>query len=291
MDATQKSDDSPSVYERDGITIYRASDLGGCITRLAAARQGQQKVEPKGFQQTIFDAGNTAEDIFFDYYPEWGHYRQMEVVLHITPKIAVVGHLDAYCDRMLELKSQSDEEYQKWTWDAWTEDPLWIKYSWQVSACMLALGHEPATLARMNRKGMSDGSGILMDFQAIHEPFWTLEDIIARIMEVEALATEDTLRCTTPDFFCSYPYLHVDDKEVVDDGELEELVTIYLSAKANLAESQLYLDSVKRDITEHLDGKGYKKVLLMSGRSVSRSEYDTKDHMVKGSHQVRLTIK
>jgi hypothetical protein len=282
------SDDSPSVYERDGLTVYRASDLGGCITRLAAARQGQEKVAPKGFQQQIFDAGNDAEEQFFARHPELAHYRQLEVTLHITPRIAVMGHLDAYEGGVIEVKSQSGDEYAKWTWDAWTEHPLWVKYSWQVSACMLATSDPqhplPAVVWRVNREDGTESA------EEVKRPFWSLQDITERILEVEALAHSDKLTCTTPDFFCAYPYLHVNGQEPVDDDELDKLVKVYISQNKQLGTIKGYQEETRAKIVERLDILGMQKVLLMSGHQVTRSEFDTKDHMVKGSHQVRVTI-
>jgi hypothetical protein len=280
------SDDHPPVYQHNGQTIYRASDLGGCITRLAAARQGQEKIPPAGKQLDIFTAGNEAEERFFEQNPNLAHYRQMEVTLHITPTIKIVGHLDALAEfAIIEVKSQSPEEFDKWTWDSWTDNPLWVKYSWQVSACMLAVGTQiHCTVWRINRETDK------VDAVTVKEPFWTQDDIFARIMEVESLAHEDKLVCRTPDFFCSYPYLHTDDKEIVDDEELEYLVNKYFQVKKDLDENSAYAAQLRSKISERMDLMHYKKVLLMSGHQITKSEFDTKDHMVKGSHQVKVTI-
>jgi hypothetical protein len=287
------SDDSPSVYVReDGKIVYRASDIGGCVTRLAASRQGQQKTEPKEFVQMVFDRGNEVEDKFFARCPELAHYRQLEVVLEITGKISVVGHLDAYAeDHLIEVKRQATKEWEKWTWDSWTDDPLWVKYSWQISACMLGLGwgkdpfNLPAWVFRVNG---DDGREACVE---VKEPFWSKEDIRARVLEVEALAHEDKLVCVTPDFFCQYQYLHQDDKEIVDDDELERLVDEYQQAKIVMDAGGVRMSAARAGIVERMGEKGWGKVLLMSGRSVSKSEFDTKDHVVKGSHQVRVTVK
>jgi hypothetical protein len=294
------SDNSPSVYERDGKVIYRASDIGGCITRLAAARQGQQETEPKEFVQMVFERGNNTEEKFFADHPDLAHYRQMEVTLDITKKISVVGHIDAHANNaLIEVKRQADDAWRKWSWDSWTDDPLWVKYSWQISACMWALGWGKDPFDFQCHMWRVDGDTGEESAEEVKQPFWTKEDITARILEVETLAHEDKLVCTTPDFFCQYQYLHADDKEIVDDGELERLVDEYQRLQTLINGSRFVMDGdekkgvigVKDLIKKRLDELGHTKVLLMSGRSVNKSEYDTKEHLVAGSHQVRLTIK
>lgn len=280
-------DNRPSVYEReDGKIVYRSSDIGGCLIRLAAARQGLHKNEPRegGRVAAVFEAGNEAEDKFFKENPDLAHYRQLEVVLPITNTVIVVGHLDAFVDGLIEVKSQSDKEFMEWTWDCWTDHKLWVKYSWQVSVCMLGLGGDyGARVIRYNRdKGV-------WTTEIVKQPFWTKEQVIERILEVESLACEDRLVCNTPDFFCPYPFLHSGPEPVIDD-RMEGLVSRYLQLKTMSDRVGGELKECKEEISKHLSTMESDKVLLMSGRTVSRTMVTTKEHTVKGSSYERITV-
>jgi hypothetical protein len=115
----------------------------------------------------------------------------------------------------------------------------------------------------------------------------SLDDIVDRVFTIESLATEQDLICPTPNFFCQYQYLHP-TIEPVDEPELEELLAEYLEIKAMIRADEKKLADVKARITEAL--KGRSKVVLMSGRSVSRSEFEVKEHVVKGGKQSRFTV-
>lgn len=274
--------DEPIVHERDGKIVYRASGIGGCLTALAAARQGMKKKGAYGKVVEVYEAGHRAEDRFFQLKPELNHFRQMEVVLHLTPKINIVGHLDAHNGGMHEVKSQSVEEWKKYRWNSWFNDPLWIKYSWQVSVCMLGLGTKKASVHRFNRVTEE------IDTIELREPFWTREQVMERVMEIEALALEEELKCVTPSFFCDYPQLH-GGAEIVEDDELEVAVAGYLRCKETADDANNNLKYFRDQISKLMQ-QYPNKVMLLSGHVISRSEFDTKDHMVKGSHQVRVTV-
>ena len=276
-----KPGDQAPVYTEGSKIIYRASGLGGCLTALAAARQGLEKQQPRGRQAAVYKAGHEAEDRFFELYPHGN--RQMRVELAVTNRIVVVAHLDAYDKGILEVKSQSNKEWNSWEPNHWEKNPLWIKYSWQVSVCMHAK-ESKVWVYRFNRD-TEEIACILVE-----TPFWTTEQIFERILEVESLALEDKLVCTSPEFFCDYPQLHP-GPEPVEDPELEDYVANYLVVKKRNDESSTDLKYWRDKIDERMQGAGYgPKVLLLSGASVSRSEFDTEPHMVKGGHQVRITI-
>jgi hypothetical protein len=275
---------SPPVWEEDGTVRYRASYLGGCLTALAAARQGLDRKEPTGKVAAVFQAGHDAEDRFFDLYPHLAQFRQMEAVLHITDKIKVVGHLDAWVGRVVEVKSQSGAEWDAWTWESWDTNPLWQKYAWQVSACMLAMGGNiGATVYRFNRETEK------VSLEAVAHPLHTHDEITERILTVETMAMEELEPCASPSFFCDFPHLHP-GPELLDDPELQELVNDYIVLNNRSKAAGAQLREIRDRIVKYMEGIGKEKVMLLSGVTVSRSEYDTQDHIVKGSHQVRLTV-
>lgn len=283
-------DDRAAVYEEDGKVYYRASSLGGCLTMLAAARQQLEAQPPSGKQLEIYEAGNDAEDWVLGNHLMIGNLQE-EVVLSVTKRISVVGHIDGeYVDGdypaklpIVEIKSQSPDLFDVWTPDYWTEDELWKKYAWQVSAYMLAKGKQ-LEMIRVRREEPL----IFQSVQTIEKPFHTLDEIRNRILTVEALAADSITPCTTPNFFCPYPYLHP-QPEPIEDTEMEGLVVEYLAAKSRVDTESSRVKAIKADIEKRLDGR--EKVLLLSGATISRSEFEVKEHTVKASRQVRVTVK
>ena len=282
------TDQPPPVYGDDGRIIYRASSFGGCLTMLAAARQGFER-QGKALEK-IAEAGEKAEDWVFSKYPQVAMNRQLPVYVPITKRIVVVAHVDALpLEGVVEIKSQSDRQFKDWTYSYWESDQLWRKYAWQISVEMIGaaefLGAEkPGFIYRVNR----DTGQIWFD--GIPRPFHSKEEIVGRVLEVEALAMDDSLRCSTPDFFCPYPFLHP-QLEPVEDDELEGLVADYLTLSGQVKEAGKIVGAVRSRILEKMDMSGYgERILLTSGRTVSRAVVEVKEHMVKASVQTRLTV-
>jgi hypothetical protein len=277
-------DDRAVVYEDEGRVVYRASALGGCLTMLAAARQGVERKKVAGKVEEVYAAGHKAEEEFFKTNPDLAHYQQMEVVVHVVRGIEVVGRMDAWTETcVVEVKSQSEEEWGVWREHWWEENPLWKKYAWQISAYMVGIGAACAHVYRVNR---ANGK---WRREVIDGAFYNEDQIRERVLEVEALAGEDRLVCKTPSFFCEYPGLH-QALEPVEDEELEELVREYVKRDREAKAAKAVVEGIKGEIKERVGAMGRGKVLLMSGHQVSLTEYDTKDRMVKGGHVVRLTI-
>lgn len=279
--------DKPIAYEEDGHVYYRASAIGGCLVALAAARQ---QLEPKPNQdqkmQEIFDAGHKAEDAFNLLFPDTLKERQMEVRLDITGRISVVGHLDGlHGERIGEVKSQSDDEYDSWRPSHWTDHPLWVKYSWQTSSYMLALDRE-LSLFRVRRSNPEDFS-----IWVVERPFHSLDEIRERVLEAEALAREDTLLCTGPfSYPCPYHYLH-QECPICDDEELLQAVCDYDISGQNIKAQQEIKDRARKVIEGYLLDKGEEgKLMTSTGYKLSRSEFDTKERVIPAGHQTRVTV-
>lgn len=277
--------DAPIVQVNDdGSVIYRASALGMCDTALVAARQGYVHTPPPRKLQEVYDAGHAAEEEYFNSLPlrQVTASRQRLVQLAITSKVAVVGHLDGEEELWIdEVKSQSDNVYGEWTPRWWQTDSLWKKYAWQVSIYMLATSKR-LRLIRFNRETKE-----WIDYYYT-VPFHSLAEIRARILTIEALAAADELpECEGKDWGCPFSYLHT-ELEPVDEPELEKLVSLYDYHKRNRDAFDESMKKLREQIGDLLAGRP--KVLLLSGVTVSRSEYDVKEHTVKGSKQVRLTI-
>jgi hypothetical protein len=146
---------------------------------------------------------------------------------------------------------------------------------------MLATGLR-AVVYRVRRSDPRDYQTVL-----VNEPLHTLEEITERILEVESMVGDD-LKCVSPDFFCDYPYLHPQLEPVDDDG-LEELVAEYLILNEEYKDTGKIVQEVRSEILGRMETYP-DKILLMSGRTVSRAVVEVKEHMVKGSTQTRLTV-
>lgn len=279
-------DDRPAAYEDNGKVVYRASALGGCLVALAAARQGfEAKPYPKQALE-VFEAGNKAEEWFFGERAPEAFGRQEEVELAVTGRIVVRAHVDAYGDCCgVEVKSQTAKDWETWTPDWFTSNPLWVKYAWQVSVMMLATGME-WDVVRVDREQWRDACW------TVEKPFFTLDDVRARVFEAEALAREPELKCPAGEFFCAYPYLHATNDaevEVVEDAELEEVAASYAVAKVDLDVRSQAVKRLREKVLEVLGER--RKVRLTTGRTVTRSDVEVPEHVVKASRQTRLSVR
>jgi hypothetical protein len=274
--------DAAIVTVTDDHVAYRASALGSCTRALVAARQGFEAVPPFESALELFQAGHDEEVRFTTKWPL--EKQQTEVVLSVTQKIQIVGHIDgARGGRIVEIKSQSPDGWDKWTHDIWTTDPLWQKYAWQVSIYMIAQG-SGLELVRINRE---TGKAVSTFYEM---PFHTRQEIVERVLLIEMLAAENGLpeTCDKDDWICPYRYTHP-TLEPVDDPELEQDIVSYQATKERIEELKGKLSTHRADIERRLAGR--KKVLLVSGATVTFSEYETKEHVVKASKQARLTVK
>lgn len=287
----------PIAYERDGRVYYRASALGGCLVALAATRQGLGEKETPGHMQEIFDRGHETEDYWMGKYGEAHQVidRQMEVVLPVTNKISVVGHIDGrkthlVPGRVVEFKSQSDDEYDGYSPAHWENHPLWSKYAWQVSPYMIACNAE-LEIIRAKRSNPDD---FVID--VIERPFHSLDEIRERVLEAEAMAYEDTLICRGPfSYPCPYLHIHQDGAEIVDDERLLQAVCDYKISNANIQAQQEIKARAREVIDEFLlkyvdQETGKSKILLPDGTSLSRSEYDRKEKIIPAGHETRVTV-
>jgi hypothetical protein len=283
--------DAPIVQVlEDGKVVYRASALGMCTRALVAARQGYEQQPPPAKLQEVFDAGHRAEEDFFARLSVFDEVvqQQLEVSLPITSRITVVGHLDGLRisapkgAEVIEVKSQSDDMWHDWKPKFWTEDALWKKYAWQISVYYHATQAQTITVYRYNR------TTCMVAAETYHRAFHDLAEIRDRVLNIESLALDQDLPdCKENAWGCPFGYLHK-ELEPVDEPRLEELIKDYYLLKRVKDANDREMVRIKGLITECLAGRP--KVLLVSGVTVSRSEYVTKAHEVKESKSVRLTI-
>lgn len=221
--------------------VYRASALGGCVKGLAAARMGYEEVAPPQKQQDVFDEGHLHEGAVLEKFEKDGWQivegsLQREVVVPVTGKLFVVGHVDAEMfgpideyfatTSVVDVKSQSQNAWDDFERNGW-ESGFFPKYKWQFSSYMIATGL-PGMLIRKNR---NTGE---VKHEFIEEPFYSLTEIRVRVMQVEAIAKQGALPgpCDYRTFPCGYFYLHEDEPVVVlEDDQLDVLARQYEEAK------------------------------------------------------------
>lgn len=188
--------------DENGVVSYRASALGGDCTRaLVYGRLGyDERPWPKDMQDRA-DEGHAHEELVLakmaaEGWTIWD--RQLEVVLMVSGKIRVVGHIDgkgidnvrlsgSYVEmsskpHIVEVKSQSKDQWNDFEARGW-DSGYFPHYKWQVSCYMLATGL-PLVMVRKNR---NDGR-IKMEW--VDEPFYDLRDIRSRVLSVEVLAAD-----------------------------------------------------------------------------------------------------
>lgn len=279
------SDASIVQVNEDGSIIYRASALGHCLTALAAARQQLVPQPPPAKLQEIFDAGHDTEARFTEHFPDVITGSQMEVSLALTRRISIVGHIDGlYGSQIAEIKSQSENQFEAWTPAMWTDDNLWWGYSWQVSCYMLALNRELA-LFRVSRENVER-----FEVWVVERPFWTLDDIRNRVLEVETLARqEEPLKCSINEWGCPYSQIHV-DHQMVSDRSLLEAVDSYIKAGDDEKFAKEIRALARGVFMGYFDEYKTDKIITPLGVKLSRSEFDRKEKVIPAGHEVRVTV-
>ncbi len=222
------SDDRGIGYREGNTSIYRASGIGYCLTRIVAYML-DYKEAPGQFQAKILtDAareGNLHETSIVNRLIEDG-YRidetQTEVELQILPRVLIRGHTDGIAypprakkPRVLEVKTMSKDRFKKWmTSGSNTAERMasgaWDGYAWQISNYMHAL-NMPAIYVVKNRD-----SGRL-EIGELKVPPIPLTDIQKKIIAAEKWRKRGELppcdAVSGDKFFCPFPYLHEDTSE------------------------------------------------------------------------------
>ena len=234
------SDDRGIGYREGNTSIYRASGIGYCLTRIVAYML-DYKEAPSQFQgQVMANAareGNLHEGSIIERLEEEGFRvdeTQTQVELQVLPRVLIRGHTDgivypprAKKARVLEVKTMSKDRFRMWervgdnTADRMASGE-WDGYAWQLSAYMHTL-NLPAIYVVKNR----DSGKLLID--EVKVPPIPLRDITKKIIAVEKWRKRGEL----PDceatggerFFCPFPYLHDTGSEfgMEPDNELEPI--------------------------------------------------------------------
>lgn len=237
-------------YSKYPGVVYRASSLGGCTKSLVAGRLGYspipiggveiktKKDKPKRVFQDAFDEGRRLEDVAIRRAELEVIDREREVAIEVMPGVWVVGHIDGITPYnrqlpILELKSMGDNYYRQVEASDWDTPGLMQKYKWQLSSYMLALNRPALVICINSDPSFSDIDRPYFKLQ-VGQPFYSLDDIRARVMDAEGWARAGELppTCDRPQFPCPFWYLHEDEEVVgVDDGTVRDLALSYKQAQ------------------------------------------------------------
>jgi len=237
MDERLMGDDRSIAYEENGISIYRASGIGSCLTALVAAKTGYEPARGQYQEKILTNAareGNMHEPAIIEHlkaelgWRVWGGQDESEI--RVIPKVFIRGHIDGICrppglrnNRLLEVKTMSSDRFKKWM-SAGTNvrsrlmSDEFKTYGWQISTYMKIHGL-PAMYVVKNRN-----TGEL-DISELKLPPVDWKTIKAKVIQAEMYAKRDELppcaASSGDQFFCEYPYLHDADK-VFEDEPVED---------------------------------------------------------------------
>lgn len=267
-------DDRASAREENGLIIYRASALGGCLRALVASRLGFVQMPAPRFIQGKYDEGHSAEDVVVEKLkkehgiPVVG--RQIETITHITEKVKVVGHIDGMVmgkNQLVEIKSQTDLEWDKFEKDGWNSG-LFPRYQWQLSSYFHSnYAFDDCLFVRYNR----DTGRISKEL--ITKPFYSLAHIRSRVLGAESYVADGVVpeTCDVMMYPCPVYYLHEEtDREELAE-ETRELAIAYKKAQTAEKVAKQEKDELRRVLRE---AAGSKRKL--SGDGVRVTFYDVK---------------
>lgn len=257
--------------------IYRASELGGCIKALVAKRIGFVPAEWPDDMKRRAEEGNIHEAAVLTTL-DIGR-RQTEVVIPITERVTLTGHLDGVDEslmRVVEVKTMGDASFKTFTKTLWdTDDFLITRYKWQLSCYMIAMGM-PAIVYVKNR---NDGEVLALD---VAEPFHGLGAIRARVLQVEALARGGNLplECSVNQYPCPFYYLHDEvEKEIakdVDEVVFDSLMVSYFEGDVMEKRGKAIKDEAREMIVKVTGGQDYQSMKGYKATAVTttRTKFD-----------------
>lgn len=263
--------------------IYRASGLGNCEKALIAQRMGYEpmsSVYENGKLSKIFKEGDLHEAAIVEELNSIGRevtLQQHEVNLMMMPGVLVQGHLDGVLEnKVLEIKSMGDSTFKQFSKYLLDTPGIVQKYKWQFSAYMIAMEREMILVCK-NRN-----TGEVIEVP-IHEPFYDLSTIRARIARIEDVARSGDLpvKCVNPQYPCPFYYLHEDGEEIdfVVDEAVESYVKVYEESKALEEKYKKQKQETRKKLDEIVKAKG-------DGRKIETPTHRITFYPIKGRKKI-----
>lgn len=237
---------------------YRASGLGGCIKAQVAAQLGFTALDTAKRMENMAREGALHELAVLGRLDEQGYEildRQREVNIPILPGVEIVGHLDAstYDNKdsyVVEVKSMSPDAFKAWKKNKWDSKGLVERYKWQVSCYLHGMG-DPYKLMFVV-KNRSSGE---MEIEIVDDPFYTLDEIMGRVLEIEKWVRRGELpdECSVSMMPCPFYYLEQQRSlELMEDAVLDDLVEMYEEAKVAVKAADERVKAAREAIRESM---------------------------------------
>lgn len=261
--------DASVVTVEDSKGIYRASALGQCERALIAARMGMTPAAPPAWLQAKFDEGHYWEPVMLNALERVHELRivgQQETVEVPVGEFALIrGHIDgrATPTHLVEAKALG-----KSLCDEWAKGPqqFFAKhtgYRDQLTLYMEALGL-PAYYVVLDKEHSTEQDPVL-SIAEIEEPPGDLDDIVARVLQIELAGRKGALpkECVNPTFICPFYYLPGHNgKEAKPDGtdEFAILAQEAVEAREDKKRAEERAKSANAQLLEYLQAQGEDKV-------------------------------
>lgn len=176
-----------------------------------------------------------------------------------------------------EIKSQGARTWEEFALSGFEGGLFAEKYRWQASVYYHGT-NRPVRFVRVNR----ETDEVVVHDDMPEDWYYTLEDILARVQEVEVYAAMGTLpeECNPAMFPCSYLYLHEPEAESPLSGdeaaELELLSIEYGELYRIAADAKARMDEIRTQAQGSLSLLGVKKVHLPNGARVTLVDRTTR---------------
>lgn len=258
------SDERLPVYVEDGRVIYRASAVGMCEEALLALRQGMGAMMPPEWFQEKLDEGTEAEEEIVN--AGFGRHgldlvhAQEEVEVAITDNILIRGHTDGRgrddeeLEAGLEAKKLGPSLWKKWDSGLasfWSACPY---YRDQLTVYMHGSGLP--FLYAVGQWDPDEKKIVQVQTKLIPTPPGDINEIKARVLRVEArFMGSEVPECDGKGMWpCPVYYLHdEEEREQVEDEELEEAVAQYLDARDVEKDARSNKEAAMRRIKELME--------------------------------------
>lgn len=260
-------DDAP---DPEGRRVYRMSELGGCLKAMAAKKLDYQRIAPPQKMLGKYKEGHAIEPVVLRLLEAAGwlvENRQQEVDIEVTPHVVLRGHIDGTGGPndttsmwgVIEVKSMSQGEYDKFVSTGMNTPGLVQKYKWQLSGYMWALAMQ-AYLVVINRDAeefdIDDAN--TMTIIKITDPYLTKGEVVGRVIQADAWYRKGDLpiECDVKSWPCPFVYLH---EEVFDpeNAEVEALAFAHEEAKKKETVGEDEKKKIRKLLDQATDKKSY----------------------------------
>jgi hypothetical protein len=275
----EKQQSVPVPTTDKGKLIIRMSESGHCVRALTAQKSGKYSniaKAPPVWLQTSADEGKMHEiwirnELKEKGYEVWGDQEELKIEF---PEFILLGHIDGKCTPpllplkiLLEIKSMSEYEYQRWHRGKFAEFP---QYASQLSCYMTASDLTNVLYIVKNRSsGYKDWNDLDLnnfpmdaEFNKVIDKCHHIIDCLEHNKLPEREYDGASLECRR----CAYDKLCISDIDelnlstLINNKELIETTNRYREALLKMDEWKSKRDEEKQVLKKQLQSAGLKKM-------------------------------